>query len=86
MPQNIEWACHPECVEDYVYAFRGRLYKSKQKAMIEWKKASDRKAAGLKRAEESETVGFVEYWSKPLPPVYELEWKWRELDASEYKS
>ncbi len=85
MPEIIEWA-RPE--KTTVYSFSGRLYQTKARALVEWRHYDENRKAMVEKYGTHDENGELRYFMKPewaIPPVYEIEWIWRELDAEEYK-
>lgn len=82
MGYNIEWAS-PEKTK--AYSFEGRLYQSKRTAMVQWTQRTETRKKGIQRVlDEGGNPEDCWWLKKPIPPVYEIAWTWRELDDGEY--
>ena len=72
MAYNICWA-HPEVTE--CWSFRGRLYMSYNKALIEKNKHLKMVAGYIKRWPDSDWATMTP------PPIYRVKWEWEEVDG-----
>lgn len=84
MPENICWASPERTV---CYSFEGRLYKSLATANVQWRNRTEWQEKSRERwYAAGKEEGDLPLWlSRPVAPIYRIEWNWSEIDASEYK-